>query len=107
MQELVLRVHKEAADHDCRDTHDNHDSHEERGEVEKVNETVEWKEGEQETVSYQDIRKKDTDKFVPIIELEVQMCRLLRKGCATLSLLLIYFFTIHSLFNTVVAQRTK
>jgi hypothetical protein len=58
MQELVLRVHKEAADHDCRDTHDNHDSHEERGEVEKVNETVEWKEGEQETVSYQDIYEK-------------------------------------------------
>ncbi len=92
MQELVLRVHKEAADHDCRDTHDthdnhdthdSHDSHEGRGEVEKVNETVEWKEGEQETVSYQDIHKKDTEKFVPIIELEVQMCRLLRKGCAT------------------------
>ncbi len=56
MQELVLRVHKEAADHDCRDTHDthdSHDSHEERGEEEKVNEIV-----KQETVSYQDIHEK-------------------------------------------------
>jgi hypothetical protein len=59
MQELVLRVHKEAADHDCRDTHDNydnhdsHESHEGRGEEEKVNEIV-----KQETVSYQDIHEK-------------------------------------------------